>query len=79
MKITLDIKNPAELKLALNNAIFSYSKVVYASFLGLNDAIPHEMNVMLEKNGYKTIDEKHNFLKNRLNILKEFYNQLGDF
>lgn len=78
MQITFETNDKEELKNALNNAIILYADLVGRVYLvGFSDEYidPRFAKMLTDRFG-DDIDAAHAFLKNRLQLLKELYDQL---
>ena len=75
-EITIKTENLSELIGALSIALNGYNSAVGKCFFGLSEQLNPEVYKLLDDKGYKTADEKYEFLKSRGNLLKDMYNQL---
>lgn len=78
MQITFETNDKEELKNALNNAIILYADLAGKVYLvGPSDEyIGQKFAKMLTDRFGDDIDAAYTFLKNRLQLLKELYDQL---
>lgn len=75
-EIIIKTENLSELIGALSIAIHEYRKNTIKCFFGVIDDLDPKIYEFLEDKGYKTSDEKYEFLKGRGELLNNIFDQL---
>lgn len=75
-EITIKTENLSKLIDTLNIAIHEYIKNTSKCFFGLTEDLDPKIYEFLEYEGYKTSDEKYEFLKDGGELLNNIFDQL---
>ena len=74
MKLTIEVEDKEEFISALNNAIIALGNIASTAMFALN--LPANFEQMLIKKVGPDPDDQYNFLRSRIELLKDVYFQL---